>query len=75
MHIKTSETSLYKHTLFSPSVVPESLLPVLSRFHGDPAIWWTGQLLHYLMRPLPELERMLEAHSSKSKLAEGPVVG
>jgi glycoprotein 6-alpha-L-fucosyltransferase len=35
---------------FLPLSVPKQYLDDLRRFHGDPFIWWAGQVLQYLMR-------------------------
>jgi glycoprotein 6-alpha-L-fucosyltransferase len=35
---------------FLPLSVPNEYLDDLRRFHGDPFIWWAGQVLQYLMR-------------------------
>lgn len=35
---------------FLPLSVPKEYLDELSNFHGDPFIWFAGQILNYLMR-------------------------
>lgn len=35
---------------FLPLSVPKEYFDVLSKFHGDPFVWWAGQTLSYLMR-------------------------
>jgi glycoprotein 6-alpha-L-fucosyltransferase len=35
---------------FLPLSVPKEYLEKLANFHGDPFVWWAGQLLNYLMR-------------------------
>ncbi|CAL8095889.1 unnamed protein product [Calicophoron daubneyi] len=61
-----------------PQAIPEDLAPALMRLHGRPSVWFMGQLLHYLMRPRPHLQEMLDRLASSYKLTgpnRSPVVG
>ena len=35
---------------FLPLSIPKEYLDQLKSFHGDPFIWWAGQILSYIMR-------------------------
>ncbi|CAK8681880.1 unnamed protein product [Clavelina lepadiformis] len=40
-------------TRFIPQLVPEHIFDLVQRFHNYPYVWWSGQLLSYLMRAKP----------------------
>lgn len=66
--------SLSPRPNYLPLAVPEDLAERLERFHGDPSVWWIGQLVTYLTRPNDNLKADLEA--SKQKLGfQNPIVG
>ena len=46
------ESYLFKgeDSAFLPLSVPKKYLERISLFHGDPFVWWSGQILSYLMR-------------------------
>lgn len=59
---------------FLPLAVPEDLAPRLIRLHGDPIVWWVGQILKYLLKPQSKTAQMLqEAITSMS--FQRPIVG
>lgn len=43
---------------YLPLAIPGDLAPILKKYHGNPPLWWLGQVVSYLMRPNPT---MLEA--------------
>ncbi|XP_045480462.1 alpha-(1,6)-fucosyltransferase isoform X3 [Harmonia axyridis] len=43
--------SLTPRPPFLPLTIPEDLSPRLVRLHGDPIVWWVGQILKYLLKP------------------------
>ncbi|KAL3267484.1 hypothetical protein HHI36_011607 [Cryptolaemus montrouzieri] len=43
--------SLTPRPPFLPLTIPEDLAPRLIRLHGDPIVWWVGQILKYLLKP------------------------
>lgn len=49
-----------------PLAIPQDLAPRLVKLHGDPIAWWIGQLLLYILKPQPDIMRMLE--NGKNKL-------
>lgn len=66
--------SLHPRPDHLPLAVPKDLADRLSRIHGNPSVWWIGQIVKYLCRPVPKLQRDIEA----TKAALGfrkPIVG
>ncbi|XP_025104219.1 alpha-(1,6)-fucosyltransferase-like isoform X1 [Pomacea canaliculata] len=57
-----------------PLAIPKDLAPRLMTFHGDPPVWWIGQLLRYLMRPQKHLQENIE-QSAKEMGFKKPIVG
>ncbi|XP_059164715.1 alpha-(1,6)-fucosyltransferase-like isoform X2 [Physella acuta] len=49
--------SLHPRPEFMPLAVPEDIGKELEVFHGDPAVWWIGQVIQYLFRMRPEVEK------------------
>ena len=57
-----------------PLAVPADLADRLTRFHGNPAAWWIGQIVTYLTRPQPMLK--MEWEKTKFNLNfSNPIVG
>ena len=65
---------LNRDTLFSPLVVPEALKRPIEHFNGDPAAWWSGQLVSYLLRMRPEMATDLEEYKTAIGFKH-PIVG
>ena len=59
---------------FMPMAIPEDLSERLIRLHGNPFVWFTGQLMKYLLRPQPWLTQFLEEKYNTLKF-ETPIVG
>ncbi|XP_014289365.1 alpha-(1,6)-fucosyltransferase [Halyomorpha halys] len=59
---------------YLPLAVPKDLAERISRLHGDPAVWWVGQFLKYLLRPQPNTVNMLKDAASKFNF-QRPIVG
>ena len=59
---------------FLPQAVPADLADKLERFHGDPAVWWIGQVVSYLIRPNSDL-RLYLTESEQNVTRQGPIVG
>lgn len=57
-----------------PLAVPEDLADNITRFHGNPAAWWIGQIVAYLTRPQKELDIHLTQTKSKLNFSH-PIVG
>lgn len=51
--------SLRNRPPYLPLNIPEELSPKLMMYHGNPAVWWIGQLQKYLMRPQPWLAEVM----------------
>ncbi|XP_072032322.1 alpha-(1,6)-fucosyltransferase-like isoform X2 [Amphiura filiformis] len=57
-----------------PLAIPEDLFERLTRLHGNPIVWWLGQILRFLLRPQPELEKDMK--DTEERLGFGhPIVG
>lgn len=52
--------SLSPRPPFLPLTIPEDLAPRLIRLHGDPIVWWVGQILKYLLRPQSATSQLLQ---------------
>ncbi|CAI9740361.1 Hypothetical predicted protein [Octopus vulgaris] len=66
--------NVYPKPAFIPLAIPEDLAPRLRRLHGDPAVWWIGQFVRYLVRPQPALEK--DINDTKKRLGfQNPIVG
>lgn len=72
-HFASFMSKREKYPFFPPSI-PEDLAGPISRFHGDPASWWLGQIVSYLTRPNDRLEQYLERKSTDLKFTN-PIVG
>uniref|UniRef100_H2ZA34 GT23 domain-containing protein n=1 Tax=Ciona savignyi TaxID=51511 RepID=H2ZA34_CIOSA len=48
-----------RHQSFAPMSVPRKLLPMVRRVHSNPMLWWTGQVVSYLLRLQPWLARKI----------------
>ena len=59
---------------FMPMTVPADLSQRLIRLHGNPFVWFTGQLMKYLLRPQPWLTELLAKKFEAIKF-ETPMVG
>lgn len=59
---------------FIPLTLPKDLATRLKTLHGDPAVWWVGQFLKYILRPQPKIRDKLEEYANKMKFKK-PIVG
>ncbi|GFO27525.1 alpha-(1,6)-fucosyltransferase [Plakobranchus ocellatus] len=57
--------SLHPRPDFMPLAVPRDLASHLEIFHGDPAVWWIGQVVRYLMRLKPEVQKDVDNAGKK----------
>ena len=67
--------SLSPRPPYLPLAVPADLANRLGRLHGDPFVWWAGQLLHYLLRPQRATQLMLDDIVSRLDGFKSPIVG
>ena len=65
---------IYRSTLYSFHTIPKPFKESLERFHGNPAAWWSGQVLSYLLRLQPETVKNLQDFQ-KSLNFTNPIVG
>ncbi len=54
--------------------IPEDISKRLIRLHGNPFVWFTGQLMKYLLRPKTWLNEFLEKKSQDIQF-QTPIVG
>lgn len=66
--------SLNPRPAFLPLAIPADLAPRLMRAHGDPAAWWIGQFIKYLLRFQPPTQAMIDRGIEKLNF-RGPIVG
>ncbi|XP_066146713.1 alpha-(1,6)-fucosyltransferase [Euwallacea fornicatus] len=66
--------SLSPRPPFLPLAVPEDLAPRLTRLHGDPIVWWVGQILKYLLRPQEKTANLIQEAMTKLGYKR-PIVG
>lgn len=59
---------------YLPLRIPEYLYSELTRYHGDPAAWWMGHLVSYLIRPQPWLSTKISETERKVGF-QNPVAG
>lgn len=59
---------------FLPLTVPKVYSDKIDKFHGDPFVWWSGQVLNYLMRFNDDFEKVIAAKRVELKF-ERPCVG
>ncbi len=54
--------------------IPADLSERLIRLHGNPFVWFTGQLMKYLLRPQGWLNEFIDQRYAESKF-QTPIVG
>lgn len=65
---------LHPRPHFLPLAIPEDISERLIRLHGDPFVWWMGQIMTFIMRPQKEL--LSELEQAKKRLGfQNPIVG
>ena len=52
--------SLRSHPDYLPLAIPQKLSNRLVQLHGAPSVWFIGQILKYLLRPTPKIEKFLQ---------------
>ena len=66
--------SIHPRRDFMPMAVPEDLAERMIRLHGNPFVWFTGQLMKYMLRPQSWLTEFMEKKYEAIKF-ETPIVG
>lgn len=59
---------------YLPLAIPQDISERLIRLHGDPAAWWAGQFLKYMLKPQPKTQEMLDTLSAQLGY-QRPIVG
>ncbi|XP_064116313.1 alpha-(1,6)-fucosyltransferase-like [Macrobrachium nipponense] len=59
---------------YLPLAIPQDISERLIRLHGDPAAWWVGQFLKYLLKLQPKTQEMLDTMSDTLGFQK-PIVG
>ena len=59
---------------FLPLAIPEDISQELMRAHGNPAVWWIGQIMKFIMRLQPDVKEYIEKKAAALKF-EHPIVG
>ncbi|XP_044727696.1 alpha-(1,6)-fucosyltransferase [Chrysoperla carnea] len=59
---------------YVPPAIPEDISARLIRLHGDPIVWWVGQMLKYLLRPQQSLAEKLQ-QATRNLNFKSPIVG
>lgn len=59
---------------YLPLAIPEDLGSRLIRLHGDPTVWWTGQILKFLLRPQQKTTDLIQ-QAITSLGFKRPIVG
>jgi glycoprotein 6-alpha-L-fucosyltransferase len=65
---------LYPKKDYMPMAIPADLSERLIRLHGNPFVWFTGQLMKYLLRPQGWLNEFIDQRYAESKF-QTPIVG
>ncbi|CAL4059808.1 unnamed protein product, partial [Meganyctiphanes norvegica] len=59
---------------YLPLAIPQDISEQLIRLHGDPAAWWAGQFLKYMLKPQLKTQEMLDSLSEQLGF-QRPIVG
>lgn len=59
---------------YLPLAIPKDLAPRLSRLHGDPIVWWIGQILKFLLKPQNKTRQFFAKYAEKIDFQK-PIVG
>lgn len=65
---------VYPKPYFLPQIIPDDLAERLTVLHGDPIVWWIGQIVKYLLRPRKSTINLLNDYAKKLKFQK-PIVG
>ena len=59
---------------YLPLAIPKDISERLIRLHGNPAAWWIGQFLKYMLKPQPKTSEMLQSMTDSLGFQK-PIVG
>ncbi|CAH0726729.1 unnamed protein product, partial [Brenthis ino] len=66
--------SISQKPKFLPLAIPSDLAHRIVRFNGDPASWWIGQMLKYILKPKPAIQKSINETIAKMNF-KNPIVG
>ncbi|KAL0878702.1 hypothetical protein ABMA27_003757 [Loxostege sticticalis] len=66
--------SISQKPKFLPLAIPKDLAHRIVRFNGDPASWWIGQMLKYILKPRASLQKAINETVAKMNF-KTPIVG
>lgn len=66
--------SISQKPKFLPLAIPKDLAHRIVRFNGDPASWWIGQMLKYILKPKTAMQRAINETIAKMNF-KSPIVG
>ncbi|XP_063828820.1 alpha-(1,6)-fucosyltransferase [Ostrinia nubilalis] len=66
--------SISQKPKFLPLAIPKDLAHRIVRFNGDPASWWVGQMLKYVLKPRASLQKAINETIAKMNF-KTPIVG
>ncbi|CAF1129035.1 unnamed protein product [Rotaria sordida] len=66
--------NIYPRKDFMPMAIPEDISERLIRLHGNPFVWFTGQLIKYFLRPQEWLSEFIEKKYHSINF-QTPIVG
>ncbi|XP_072942297.1 alpha-(1,6)-fucosyltransferase [Epargyreus clarus] len=66
--------SISQKPKFLPLAIPQDLAHRIVRFNGDPASWWIGQMLKYVLRPRAAMQKAINDTIAKMNF-KTPIVG
>lgn len=72
--VKVKALEWHKTPDYMPLRIPKQLSEKLIRHHGDPPVWWMGQLVSYLIRPQNWLNTAISDTARKLGF-ERPIAG
>ncbi|XP_041981189.1 alpha-(1,6)-fucosyltransferase isoform X2 [Aricia agestis] len=66
--------SIFQKPKFLPLAIPSDLAHRIVRFNGDPASWWIGQMLKYVLKPRAAMQKTINETIAKLNFKH-PIVG
>ncbi|CAB3227827.1 unnamed protein product [Arctia plantaginis] len=66
--------SMAQRPKFLPLAIPKDLAHRIVRFNGDPASWWIGQMLKYILKPKTAMQKAINDTIAKMNF-KTPIVG
>lgn len=75
IHVPGTNQIIPQPDYLANMAVPEELSLRLICVHSDPAAWWMGQFVKYVLRLQPATQMMIEQRQQEIQLFDGPIVG